>query len=197
MKILVSVLTVLALAFVCAGTALADGGGDTVIKTFELTVNGTPPADAALVVSYLEEGDDPETGGALVVLCGDTDRLPAEDREGLEVLFNEPCEGDGTRYTYEVEFPRGTAVAFFFARASVVTEEEFEIFASTPLDAEGNPLAYETLNADVVNAAAYDFGTAQLPSTGLSEAASRFSLLAAALSVVALGAWIRRLLPQA
>jgi hypothetical protein len=143
------------------------GGGDTVTKTFELTLNGTVPEDAGFIVSYLEEGDDPETGGAFIILCADISRLPAEQRADIgdvEIISDEACEGDGTVYRIEREFERGTRLAFFFARASVTDEDFFEIFHTSIEDPSridsGDPIPedFETLDTDFTNTAWYTFG---------------------------------------
>ncbi len=140
------------------------GGGDTVTKTFELTVNGDVPADAAFVVGYLEEGEDPDTGGHFVILCGDIGQIPEEDLEGIpaeDIISDEPCGGNGAVHSFEREFAQGTGIAYFFARASVTDEEVFEVFHTSiqgTIEDDPGPEDFETLDTDMTNTAWYTFG---------------------------------------
>ena len=144
------------------------GGGDMVTKTFELTLNGTVPADAGFGVFYSLEGQDPEEEGSFVVVCGDLSQLPPEEREGIpeeDIVSDEACEGDGNTYSFEREFERGTRLAFLFARLSVTDEETFEIFHTSvddpsriQNDEDPLPEDFETLNTDFTNTAWYTFG---------------------------------------
>ncbi len=140
------------------------GGGAMVTKTFELTINGEVPADAAFVVGYLEEGEDPDTGGHFVILCGDIGQIPEEDLEGIpdeDILSDEACVGDGNVLTFEREFEQGTGIAFFFARASVTDEDVFEVFHTSiegTLEDDPGPEDFEMLDTDVTNTAFYTFG---------------------------------------
>ncbi len=144
------------------------GGGDLVTKTFELTINGTVPADAAFIVGYVEEGQDPDTEGHFVILCGDLSQLPEEELEGIpdeDIISDEGCVGDGAVQSFEREFAQGTSLAFFFARASVTDEEVFEIFFTSLQDPnieDDQPLEpgdFETLDTDFTNTAFFTFGT--------------------------------------
>ncbi len=142
------------------------GGKATVTKTFELTINGDVPADAAFVVGFVEEGQDPDIDGRFVVLCGDISQLPEEELEGIpdeDIISDEVCAGDGAVHSFEREFAQGTNLAFFFARASVTDEDVFEIFFTSlqnpDLSAPPGPGDFETLDTDMTNTAWYTFGT--------------------------------------
>jgi hypothetical protein len=190
----------------------ADGDGDTVTKRFELTISGKVPAGQAFVLGFLEQGKSP-TDSQAVIVCGDfssIDAAAAEDlkqemgkemdmMQNIDIISDKPCQGgEGTVYSYDVDFERGTGIAFFFARVNLTNPEDIEVIASSDLDANGVPTEFETLNEDIVNAVEYNFDAAraQLPGTGLSDTLGRFGLLAAALSLVALGGVVRRFLPQ-
>ena len=124
-------------------------GGDTVTKTFELTVNGTPPASANLSVSMSFE--DPDRPGAFLEynpqFCGTVGQT---DVPGTAGQAYGPCEGDGTVYTYAIEFPAGTQLEYRFLRCD-----------APPCDFASSTFfnGTETLNADMTNAAFYNFGT--------------------------------------
>jgi hypothetical protein len=213
--LLAALLTMLVSTSAFAATS-ADGG-DTVLKTFELTILGDVPANEAFVIGFLEEGEDPATGGTIVLACADFGGMQASDAatmlEGMDmdamdmgamadmgsnvdIISDQPCKRD-TTYSYEVEFPRGTGIAYFFLRVNLSDPENFEIITSSDLDEEGNPTEFEELNEDIVNAVEYDFDAAQsqLPGTGI-DAAGRFGVIAAALALVAMGGLVRRFLPQ-
>lgn len=192
--------------------APATDGGDTVLKTFELTIVGDVPANEAFLLGFIEEGEDPATGGTVVLVCADLDGSAApeavgalndemdmgglEMTGGVDIISDQPCASD-TTYGYDVEFPRGTRIAFFFLRVNLTDPENFEIISSSEVDAEGNPTDFEELTEDVVNAVEYDFNAVQpqLPATG-SAAAGYVGLLVAALALVAMGGVVRKFLPH-
>ena len=104
------------------------GGGDTVTKTFELTLNGTVPEGETFVVRIGVvsggEGNMDELS-----LCG----KGAQDE----------CASDGASYGGSIEVPVGARIDFSFVRSS--TSEVFH---------EGT----ETIHADMTNTAWYTFG---------------------------------------
>lgn len=219
MKTLRATLAALMLMAILAVPALAEGdtgsSGDMVTKTFELTVDGTPPADAAFGVFYLEEseleeGADPETGGTFVVVCGDLSQLPPEERAEIpeeDIVSGEACVGDGHTYSFEREFARGTRLAFLFARLSVTDEETFQIFYTSVEDPsriergeDPLPEDFETLNTNSTNSAWYTFSGAaddqqemptDMPDTGAGALSAGSGLpwgtLAATLSLLVAG----------
>ncbi len=144
------------------GDQQGGGGASMVTKTFELTLNGDVPADAAFVAGYLEEGQDPDTEGRFVILCGDLSQIPPEEIQDIpdeDIISDEACVGNV--YSFERDFAQGTNLAFFFARASVTDEEFFEIFHTSlqnrNLDEPPGPGDFETLNTDFTNTAWYTF----------------------------------------
>lgn len=186
-----------------------DDKAETVAKTFELTLNGDVPADDGFIVSYLDEGDDPEEAGRFIVLCGDLSRLPPEDRADIpdeDIVSDEACIGGGNTYTFEDEFPRGTRLAVFFARASVTDENVFDIFFTT-VDDPGRiesgedpiPSDFETLDTDMTNSAWFTYSGAgdddqdddmpdEMPNTGVGALAGTGFPLAATVALPAVAA---------
>ena len=114
--------------------------GDTVTKTFELTLNGDVPEGQAFAVRY---GQQQEGDVRVIVFCGDPAALA--DLPGYEAL--DECVGDGSVYGESVELERGTTIFSTFERVSG-DEEEFFFESNTG----------EVLDADMTNTAWYTFG---------------------------------------
>ena len=106
------------------------GGGATVTKTFELTINGMVPADQAFSVGYGQRGEE----GTLLVFCGDPQSELAESQP--------PCKAGV--YTRSVEVTAGTTIGFSFIRTDPGTDEVFHS-------------GTETISADMTNTAWYAF----------------------------------------
>ncbi len=179
MKTLASALMALTLALILAGPALAGGDqNDTVTKTFELALYGDVPAERVFEVKYLTEdearaGADPKA----IQFCGGV-----QDPGASRIISMEACTGDGTVYTAELEFKRGTKLAFMYftllASDPVGTEEVFFSSIKGP-GAPGGSEDFETLDRDVVNSAKYRVGDAdgnqqapEMPDTGAGGMAS-------------------------
>ncbi len=161
MRTLRATLTALAMLALFAIPALAGGdGGDTVTKTFELTLYGEVPGDQAFIVTYvtgeqLEQMESEELSGPPpgVVFCGQPAARPAE----------EDCVGGGTVYTGKVEFERGEKILFAFVRANEGEGSgsgSEEIFFGSPGLETGEP-ELEILTGDRTNEAFYSFDTRQ------------------------------------
>ena len=112
-----------------------DGGKDMVTKTFELTLNGTVPADQAFYVVFTPEGGG-ETDA--IIFCGQVPGLEPEAE----------CEGDGTVYRGTAEFAAGTALQSNWNRIDEDTAANEPFHMTT-----------ETLNTAFTNTAWYTFGT--------------------------------------
>jgi hypothetical protein len=151
--------------------------GATVTKTFELTVNGTPPQGEFLYVVVGTEGTD-GTDVGFVHFCGQL----------FEIDTKPACEGNGTVYTGSITEPAGTTIAFNFERSNQNTStgggDPYEI----EIIAEGS----ETLTADVTNSVTYTYTGAALPATGLSDQAAQAGLGAVAALVVLLSGLVLR-----
>lgn len=172
MKTLASILAAAAFMLVLAAPALAQGGttqqSDTVTKTFKLTLYGNVPAERVFEVKYLTEdeakaGADPKA----IQFCGGV-----QDPGASRIISREACTGNGTVYTADVEFKRGTKVGFMYftllASNPGGTEEVFFSSIKGP-GAPGGPEDFETLTRDVVNSAKYHVGgqqTPRMPDTG-------------------------------
>ena len=105
------------------------GGGDTVTKTFELTLNGTVPADQEFYAVFAIGSSD----GQFFYFCG-----PTREKQ---------CVGDGTVYTASVDIPAGYDTETYFYRVNTDTGEKEE-FASYA----------ERIDEDMTNRAWYTFG---------------------------------------
>jgi hypothetical protein len=154
MRIIRSTLAALMLLAVLALPALAGGdGGDKVTKTFSLDLTGERSPDqlvfgAVVTREQLAAGQ----GGKLIVFCADIpDDIEDEVLQDPEfvVVSGDACEE--RNYTAELEFERGSEIAFLIVRFSATDDGDFEIIASTPLDEQGNPSEFERLDEDVVN----------------------------------------------
>lgn len=197
-KTLVSISTVLMLALLLAAPVSAGGDvqGETVTKTFELTLRGHVPQDRAFAAYY--STDVSNVGGEptdYILFCGGTE----SERSGArQVVSHGDCVGDGATYRAQVKFERGTELVYFFIVA-VEGTETFEIFYTNVPSRESRP---ELLNTDTSNRAWYRFGAGddqQLPAMpatgagGMSESKvpsgehERMLLLLAAAAFVALG----------
>ncbi len=154
MKRMASALVALALALLLAAPALAgDEEGDTVTKTLELTLHGEVPRDRAFGAFYYVSPDTHPAG--LVQFCG-------PQVEGGEppsqIVSEDDCVGDGSVYTAEVSFERGTGVFTEFITLSVEDPQHtLEVFAEMPELEEPEALEYEVLEADTTNSAWYSF----------------------------------------
>lgn len=112
--------------------------GDTVTKSFDLTLNGDVPAGDSFYVQYLEEGAG-EDMTRNILFCG-------------ELIEEEPkpaCEGDGAEYSAEVEFERGMTIDFRFGRHNEDYSEIEVVYSGT-----------ETLGTDFTNSAFFTYGAA-------------------------------------
>ena len=146
MKIVKLALLVMGLLLLPMVSASAQAG-DTVTKTFELTLNGEVPEGRAFNVSYNLTGAD---GAAFLPFCG----------RGSDTQ----CEGGGTVYTVVAEVGAGKSIDIQFVRVMTETETAETFLEYT-----------ETLYSDQTSSAAYTFpATAgndkdmpdQLPDTG-------------------------------
>lgn len=207
MRPIAATLLALMVVLALAGPAGAGATGtDTVTKTFTLTLNGNIPATQGFFMIYLEEGEDPETGGTFVIFCADEDQVTAE-----ELLEDEPdavvsaaaCVGGGKTYTYTAQFERGTRIAYFVGRQNLTDPEDGAVLATSADKVEDiftgtlGPEDFETLDANMTNAATCTMrgGTCaeeqvpSMPSTGAGGMAPRrgypLASLAAALSLMA------------
>jgi len=146
MKIVKSALLVMGLLLLPMISASAQAG-DTVTKTFELTLNGDVPEGQAFNVSYNRTGAD---GAASLPFCG----------RGTDTK----CEGGGTVYTVIAEETAGKSIDIRFVRVMTETETAETFLEYT-----------ETLDSDQTNSASYTFAATagndkdmpdQLPDTG-------------------------------
>ncbi len=204
MKRIATTLMALTLALVAVTPALASGGeqGDTVTKTFELTLYGEVPADQLFAVGYatreqLVDGAFPDPV-PYILFCG---TLSEGDDAPAQVVTEGACVGGkGTTYRADVELRRGAELAYFFVRASNADPNLFDAFLTTPINDELKPTAFETLDGNATNAAYYRYGTTAgttpgMPSTGAGGMASGHIPLggaAASLSLLAAGAYSAR-----
>lgn len=136
----------LALLMMLAVPVMAQNGseGDTVTKTFELTLNGDVPADHLFTVHLTPVRDcGPVCAPEQVKFCGKTER-----GEAMRVLSDEDCVGDGKAYTYSAELPEGMVLRARWIRIDLSTGTS-EVFRATE----------ETIDADMTNTAVYTFGT--------------------------------------
>jgi len=189
-----------------APTGAAGKGDDMVTKTFTLTLNGDIPVTQGFFMIYLEEGEDPETGGTFVIFCADEDQVTEE-----ELLEDEPdavvsaaaCVGGGKTYTYTAQFERGTRIAYFIGRQNLTDAEDGAVLATSVDKVEDlfagppGPEDFETLDANMTNAATCTMrgGTCaeelvpRMPNTGAGGMAPRrgypLASLAAALALMA------------
>ncbi len=193
---------VLALALAAPALAGGDGQDDTVTKTFELTLYGDVPADQVFELGYVtrEMVESPgEAAIPTIQFCGSV-----QDPSAAQIISRQACEGNGTVYTAEVEFPSDTEVAYryFTLRPSDVRGTSDEFFKSYDGERPDGPEDYETLNADITSSAWYRFGPAgdeqlpgRMPGTGAGGAAGstlRALPLAAAGSVLAAALYASR-----
>lgn len=168
MKTLASMFTALMLAVLLAVPANAAGDvqGETVTKTFELTLHGPVPQDRVFAAYY--STDVTNVGGEptdYILFCGGTESERAGARQ---VVSREDCTGDGAIYRAQVEFERGTQLVYFFIVA-VEGTENFEIFHTNVPSRDSQP---ELLSTDTSNTAWYSFGAGDdqqipdMPATG-------------------------------
>ncbi len=167
MKTLASTLVALTLALILAVPVLAGGEqGDTVTKTFELTLHGDVPEDRVFAAYY--STDVTNVGGEptdYILFCGGTESERAGARQ---VVSQEDCAGAGEVYRAQVEFERGAQLVYFFIVA-VEGTENFEIFHTNVPTRDSKP---ELLSTDTTNRAWYKFGAGDdqqvpgMPATG-------------------------------
>ena len=136
MKTLRSLLMATALLMMLAIPAMAQGGseGDTITKTFELTLNGEVPEGDIFVLEY------PYPSGQSfgdIVFCGSAD--------------TGECLGGGTVYTTSVEATAGSSERFAFGR--LPGGGSAEIFHEGTVVADDD----KTISAE------YTFGTGETP----------------------------------
>ncbi len=200
--------TLLALMFalvLVVPTGAAGKGADMVTKTFKLTLNGDIPVTQGFFMIYLEEGEDPETGGKFVIFCADEDQVTEEELledEPDAVVSDAACVGGGNTYTYTAEFKRGTRIIYFIGRQNLTDVEDGAVLATSADKVEDiftgtiGPEDFETLDTHKTNAATCTMrgGTCaeeQIPSMpntgagGLAPGAGRPWLPAAALGLLA------------
>ena len=135
----------MALLMAMAIPVMAQDGseGDTVTKTFELTLNGEVTADQLFTLLYTPVRDGGAAGGTeQVIFCGVPDPQPDE-----VVVSDEDCVGGGNTYTYSAEFPVGTVLSVQWFRIGPDTGPR-EVVRATE----------ETLDADMTNTVEYTFG---------------------------------------
>ncbi len=195
MRTATSTATALALTMLLAVPAFVAGAqGDTVTQTLELTLHGQVPTDRTFGAFYYVSPDTHPAG--LVQFCG-------PEVEGGEppsqVVSEDACAGEGTVYTAEVEFKRGTGVFVEFLTLSASDPRNtLEIFAEIPALAEPESLQYATLDGDVTTSASYSFtaGAPGMPAAGVGAAGQdgqRLGAIAVALSLLAAGGLALRL----
>jgi hypothetical protein len=186
MKTIASALTALTLALLLAAPVLARGEeGDTVTRTFELTLYGDVPEDATFSVFYLSL--DMPVDRALEEISKHPEKyFPAQQRAiqfcgprldvGLPTrrVSDETCRGGGTVYAYDVELPRGGSLYFAYERTPADTPEGHEAFFGSD-DGDGRPeeADFEILDGDATNAAWFRYaagddqqGMPEMPHTG-------------------------------
>ncbi len=214
MKTLTSTLMALALALLAAVPALAGSEqGDTVTKTFELTLHGDVPEDATFSVFYLSL--DMPVDQALEELSQNPEKyFPSQQRViqfcgprldvGLptQQVSGEACKGGGTVYTYDVKFPRDSTLYFAYERSPADTPEGHEAFFGSD-DGDGQPEAedFEALEGDRTNSAWFRYDATgddqqempEMPDTGSGGLAGASAppthAAAAGLSVLATGCY--------
>ena len=171
MKAITSAIAALMLALLLVAPALAAGEqGETVTKTFELTLHGDVPEEATFSVFYLsldmpvdqaleEISEHPEKyfpGQQRVIqFCGPKVEL------GLPIHYvsDEACKGGGAVYTHDVELPLGGTLYFAYERAPADNPEGHEAFFGSD-DGDGQPGAedFESLDADATNSGWFRYG---------------------------------------
>ncbi len=193
MKALASTLTALALALLLTVPAFAGGdeGGDTVTKTFAITLYGDVPEDRSVAAIYFtrEQVEAGFSGETVIIFCGQVPREDLNPEAEVITASTEDCEGGaGTTYTQEVALKRGTELTYLFAAGPEDIPEDYDgsedvLIYSTPRDQTFQPTAYETVSEDMTSSAYYDFdtgkggagagpGTPKMPHTGAGGMAS-------------------------
>ena len=214
MKTLASTLTALVLALLLTAPAVAGGdkGGDTVTKTYSLTVNGRvdDPGDRLFFAEHSAEGDGTDAAPAIIMYCGpDLSQLIPEG-ENFEVVradnYSEQCLGNGTVYTASRELEPVGRLYFSFSTARLselkAGGEPETIFTSDDGDDQEEPEDFEVINTDTTNTAWYSFSgsgveqqTPQMPDTGaggMAGAGLPMGYGAATLSLVAACGYVAR-----
>lgn len=123
------------------------GKGETVTKTFRLTINGTVPEGQVFGVIY-GTSDDPEAFNQ-IIFCG---QFPT----GPDTATQEPdCRGGGAVYEEKVTLAKRTGIIFVYFRSTEEVPEGPEDFVF-----EQFHTGEEVLRGDLVNTAWYTFGAA-------------------------------------
>ncbi len=144
-------------------------GGDTVTKTFEVTLYGDVPRDRSVAATYFtrQQVEAGYSGETIIIFCG---QVPSEDLNPQAQVIRastEDCKGgDGTTYTQEVELKRGTEITYLFATGPEDVSENYDgsedvILYTTPRDQNFQPTEYEVVDENMTNSAHYDFDAEQ------------------------------------
>lgn len=161
MKLIRAIGAVLALVVLIAVPAFAQDG-DTVRKTFRVTVYGEVPGDhfiAGLVTTREEiERNDGDPRGTAMLFCG---QLPTDEPvpPGVELITvsDEDCIGGGEAYTADVEVEQGAEITYFIVRSRTSDESDIALIAGS---GTGDfKTTYETINTDTTNSFFYDGDT--------------------------------------
>ncbi len=181
MGTLASTLTALAIALMLAVPASA--GGDTVTKTYSLTVNGTvdKPGDRLFFAEHSAEGDDTDEAPVFIMFCGPDLSQIVPEGEDIEIIradnYSEQCAGDGTVYTASRELEPSGRLYYSIATA-LMSElrsggQPETIVTSDDGDDQEEPGDFEVINTDTTNSASYTFSGAgddqqspKMPDTG-------------------------------
>ncbi len=187
MKTITSTMAALMLALLLTVPALAggDGGGNTVTKTFKITLYGDVPGDRSVAATYFtrEQVETGFSGETIIIFCGQVPREDLNPEAEVITASTEDCEGRaGTTYSQAVELDRGTQLTYLFAAGPEDVPENYDgsedvLIYTTPRDQNFQPTEYETVSEDMTNAAYYDFdagqggagsgpGAPQMPGTG-------------------------------
>lgn len=171
MKALAPTVIALALALLLTAPALAggDGSGDTVTKTFKITLYGDVPEDRSVAATYFtrEQVEAGFSGETVIIFCGQVPREDLNPEAEVITASTEDCEGgDGTTYTQEVRLDRGTELTYLFAAGPEDIPEDYDgsedvLIYTTPRDQNFRPTEYETVSEDMTNAAHYNFDAGQ------------------------------------
>ncbi len=200
MKTVASTMAALMLALLLAAPVLAGGDtqGDKITKTFKLTLYGDVPEDRVFAAVYGTREDAEGGTPNFVLFCGQTEEFPPGAQ--VTTVSEEDCVGaDGTEYTAEVEFERGTSIYFAYIHGKEGADKDANelFFRSDDGDEELEDEDFEVLNGDKTNTGWYRFGDLpDMPDTGaggmaggglpIQQTSAALGLLAAA------GYWIAR-----
>ncbi len=186
MKTITSTLMALALALLLVVPALAGGeGGDTVTKTFKLTVNGEvdDPSDRLFAAFYAPSQKTPaefaeelrtnpdDVKTYVIVFCrpegADLEAFAqGGDAELTQVVSEEECQGGGRTYTADVELPQGSILVYTIITGLLSNLDESVEMLATNANEETGEVDFEVLDSDVVNSASYPVASPGMPETG-------------------------------